>query len=126
MPDQPLGFLIAGGLLFSMVNTAVEEGAYRGVILHALETSLGPGFAALLLQAAAFGALHIEGFHGDGSGLASPASTACSWASFAGVPEACSPRGSLTSSTDRDCRDRYRARAAEHRAAPGGRGAPVS
>jgi hypothetical protein len=45
-----------------MVNAAVEEGAYRGVILHALDRSLGPGFAALLLQALAFGAIHIRGF----------------------------------------------------------------
>lgn len=62
VPDRPLGFLIVGGLLFSMVNAAVEEGAYRGVIFHALETSLGPGLAALSLQAAAFGTLHIAGF----------------------------------------------------------------
>jgi hypothetical protein len=45
-----------------MVNAAVEEGAYRGVILHALDRSLGTGFAALLLQALAFGAIHIRGF----------------------------------------------------------------
>jgi membrane protease YdiL (CAAX protease family) len=32
------------------------------VILHALDRSLGPGFAALLLQALAFGAIHIRGF----------------------------------------------------------------
>jgi len=62
VPDQPLGLLIAGGLIFSMLNAAVEEGAYRGVILHALDRSLGPGFAALLLQALAFGAIHIRGF----------------------------------------------------------------
>jgi len=62
VPDQPLAVLILGGLLFSMVNAAVEEGAYRGVILHALDTSLGPGFKALLLQAVAFGTLHIRGF----------------------------------------------------------------
>jgi CAAX protease family protein len=62
VPDLPLGLLIVGGLIFSMVNAAVEEGAYRGVILHALDTSLGPGFAALLLQAVAFGAIHIRGF----------------------------------------------------------------
>lgn len=62
VPDLPLGLLIVGGLIFSMVNAAVEEGAYRGVILHALDTSLGPGFAALLLQALAFGAVHIGGF----------------------------------------------------------------
>jgi membrane protease YdiL (CAAX protease family) len=62
VPALPLGQLIAGGLIFSMVNAAAEEGAYRGVILHALDRSLGPGFAALLLQALAFGAIHIRGF----------------------------------------------------------------
>jgi uncharacterized protein len=62
VPALPLGLLIAGGLIFSMVNAAVEEGAYRGVMLHALDMSLGPGFAALLLQALAFGAIHIRGF----------------------------------------------------------------
>jgi uncharacterized protein len=62
VPALPLGLLIAGGLIFSMVNAAVEEGVYRGVILHALDSSLGAGFAALLLQALAFGAIHIRGF----------------------------------------------------------------
>jgi CAAX protease family protein len=62
VPDRPLGVLIAGGLIFSMVNAAVEEGAYSGVILHALDRSLGTGFAPLLLQAVAFGAVHIRGF----------------------------------------------------------------
>jgi len=62
VPALPLGLLIAGGLIFSTVNAAVEEGAYRGVFLHALDSSLGPGFAALLLQALAFGAIHIRGF----------------------------------------------------------------
>jgi len=62
VPALPLGLLIVGGLIFSMVNAAVEEGAYRGVILHALDTSLGPGFASLLLQALAFGAVHMGGF----------------------------------------------------------------
>lgn len=62
VPDVPLWLLIGGGVLFSAVNAAVEEGAYRGVILHALDSTLGPGVAALVLQAMAFGALHIEGF----------------------------------------------------------------
>jgi uncharacterized protein len=62
MPALPLGLLIVGGLIFSMFNAAVEEGTYRGVFLHALDRSLGPGFAALLLQALAFGAIHIRGF----------------------------------------------------------------
>jgi hypothetical protein len=62
VPALPLGVLITGGLIFSMVNAAVEEGAYRGVFLHALDSTIGPGFAALLLQALAFGAIHIRGF----------------------------------------------------------------
>ena len=62
VPDMPLGLLIAGGLLFSMVNAAVEEGAYRGVLLHGLDTALGRGWAALVLQAVAFGTLHMQGF----------------------------------------------------------------
>jgi hypothetical protein len=62
VPALPLGLLIAGGLIFAMLNAAVEEAAYRGVFLHALDRSLGPGFAALLLQALAFGAIHIRGF----------------------------------------------------------------
>ena len=62
VPALPLGLLITGGLIFSMVNAAVEEGAYRGVFFHALDSTLGAGFAALLLQALAFGAIHIRGF----------------------------------------------------------------
>jgi hypothetical protein len=50
-----------------MLNAAVEEGAYRGVFLHALDKSLGPGFAALLLQALAFGRFISGGFRAAGS-----------------------------------------------------------
>ncbi|HZD08762.1 MAG TPA: CPBP family intramembrane glutamic endopeptidase [Candidatus Limnocylindrales bacterium] len=73
VPASPLGLLMAGGLIFAVLNAAVEEAAYRGVVLHALDRSLGPGFAALLLQAAAFGAIHIRGFPRGwlGVGLAS-------------------------------------------------------
>jgi len=62
VPAAPLGVLIVGGLLFSMVNAAIEEGAYRGVLLHGLDMALGRGSAALILQAVAFGALHVQGF----------------------------------------------------------------
>jgi membrane protease YdiL (CAAX protease family) len=62
VPALPLGLLVVGGLIFSLANAAVEEAAYRGVFLHALDSSLGSGFAALLLQAFAFGAIHIRGF----------------------------------------------------------------
>jgi hypothetical protein len=64
---------IAGGLIFSMVNAAVEEGAYRGVLMHGLDSALGRGPAALVLQALAFRALHVQGFPRGalGVGLAS-------------------------------------------------------
>jgi hypothetical protein len=61
VPPVPLALLILGGLLFSMFNAAVEEGAYRGVIQDGLESTLGVGTTALCLQAAAFGALHFRG-----------------------------------------------------------------
>jgi membrane protease YdiL (CAAX protease family) len=72
VPALPLGLLIPGGLIWAMLNAALEEAAYRGVFLHALDTSLGPGFPALLLQALAFGAIHLRGFPGGwlGVGLA--------------------------------------------------------
>ena len=81
VPPLPLGLLIAGGLIFAMLNAAVEEATYRGVFLHALDRSLGPGFAALLLQAVAFGAIHIRGFPRGwlGAGLA------CIFGLFMGV-----------------------------------------
>ena len=62
VPAAPVVPLVLGGLLFSMLNATVEEGAYRGVIQHGLETTIGLGMSALVLQAAAFGALHINGF----------------------------------------------------------------
>ncbi len=63
VPALPLGLLIAGGLIFSMVNAAVEEGAYRGVILHALDSSLGPGFALFCCKLSPSGRSILEGFH---------------------------------------------------------------
>ena len=81
VPALPLGLLMAGGLIFAMLNAAVEEAAYRGVFLHALDRSLGPGFAALLLQAAAFGAIHIRGFPRGWLGVG----LACIFGLFMGV-----------------------------------------
>jgi uncharacterized protein len=73
VPKWNIALFIAGGLLFSIVNAAVEEGAYRGVIMGALDKSIGSGIASMLLQAAAFGTLHINGFPRGwiGVGLAS-------------------------------------------------------
>lgn len=62
VPSVPLSVLIVGGVLFSMVNAAVEECAYRGVLLQGLDVALGRGSAALVLQAVAFGTMHVHGF----------------------------------------------------------------
>lgn len=73
VPKWNIALLVLGGLMFSIVNAAVEEGAYRGVIMAALDKSVGSGVAPILLQAAAFGTLHINGFPRGwiGVGLAS-------------------------------------------------------
>jgi membrane protease YdiL (CAAX protease family) len=61
VPDWPPLALALGAIVFSLVNAAVEEAAYRGVVMNALDTVLGPGIAAVVLQAMAFAALHYQG-----------------------------------------------------------------
>ena len=60
VPDWPLWLLVPGAVVFSVVNAALEEAAYRGVVQQSLERALGPGATALILQAAAFAALHYR------------------------------------------------------------------
>jgi hypothetical protein len=61
-PRLPLPLLFAGVVGFSMINAAVEELIYRGVLLAALDAALGVGLLPVVLQAAAFGIAHIAGF----------------------------------------------------------------
>src|SRR5256712_2318719 len=61
VPEQPLWVLGPGAILFSMLNAAIEEAAYRGILLSALDATLGPGVRAVILQALAFGTLHLYG-----------------------------------------------------------------
>ncbi len=70
VPDWPFATLVLGGLLFSMFNAAVEEVAYRGVVMNALDTTIGVGTMSLIGQAVAFGLLHIHGFPRGWSGVA--------------------------------------------------------
>jgi CAAX protease family protein len=64
--------LVAAGVAFAVVNAFVEEVLFRGAILHHLGRVLGNG-PAVLVQALAFGALHLNGYpYGvTGVGLAS-------------------------------------------------------
>lgn len=61
VPAWPLPVLVVAGLAFSMLNAAVEEVAYRGVLTEALDNTTGAK-PALFGQAVAFGLLHIHGF----------------------------------------------------------------
>lgn len=60
IPDWPLWLLVPAAFVFSVVNAAVEEAAYRGVVLGALETARVTAATALVLQAVAFAALHFR------------------------------------------------------------------
>lgn len=62
LPEWNTAFLVIGGVLFSIINAAVEEGTFRGVIMQGLDEAIGPGRWSITLQAAAFGTLHINGF----------------------------------------------------------------
>ncbi len=60
VPDWPLWLLVPGAVAFSLANGMLEEAAYRGVGQHSLEGAVGAGSVALVLQAAAFAALHYQ------------------------------------------------------------------
>lgn len=68
VPDwSPLGLVFAG-LCFAGGNALAEEVLFRGLLQHALAISFG-WLGGLLLQAAAFGLLHIHGFPSGWSGV---------------------------------------------------------
>ncbi len=58
LPRLEGGQLLAFGFALALVNAFAEEVAYRGVLQHALESELGAGTLALVLQGAAFAAPH--------------------------------------------------------------------
>jgi len=72
-PRLPLPLLFAGVVGFSLINAAIEELIYRGVLLGALDATLGVGMLPVVLQAGVFGIVHIAGFPRGlaGVGLAS-------------------------------------------------------
>jgi membrane protease YdiL (CAAX protease family) len=61
IPDWPLWLLVPAALAFSVVNAAVEEAAYRGVLLGALRHAGITPRAAVVLQAIAFAAFAFPG-----------------------------------------------------------------
>jgi membrane protease YdiL (CAAX protease family) len=58
------------GLGFAVLNAAMEEAAFRGIVMQATDSAFGPGVLSLLLQAGLFGALHfLQGFPKGAWGL---------------------------------------------------------
>lgn len=68
-PPAPTYALLLGVVVFAAVNGALEELAYRGVLLDALDAALGAGVAPVVIQALAFGALHVGGFPRGAAGV---------------------------------------------------------
>jgi membrane protease YdiL (CAAX protease family) len=63
LPARPIWLLLLSGMGFALFNAAMEEAAFRGIILEALDSALGPGPTALTIQAALFASAHfVEGF----------------------------------------------------------------
>ena len=52
--------LVAAGAVFSLMNAAVEEAIFRGVLQTALDKVSGP-VVTIAVQAIAFGVLHVVG-----------------------------------------------------------------
>jgi membrane protease YdiL (CAAX protease family) len=56
---------------FAMLNAAMEEFAFRGIVMQALDSAIGVGNLSILLQAISFGLLHyVAGFPNGALGLA--------------------------------------------------------
>ncbi|WP_165821015.1 CPBP family intramembrane glutamic endopeptidase [Nocardioides gansuensis] len=53
--------LVIAGLAFGLLNALVEELLFRGAVLHHLGNALGK-WTAVLVQALAFGMLHLNGY----------------------------------------------------------------
>lgn len=70
IPDWSPSLLLFEGIGFALLNAAMEESIFRGVLMQALDETLGEGTPSVILQAIAFGLLHIKGIPGDWIGVA--------------------------------------------------------
>lgn len=60
VPQFPIWLIALYAIANAMFNAAVEETIWRGVMLEALDSTLGPGVWALLIQAVSFGLAHYR------------------------------------------------------------------
>lgn len=71
MPHMPLWVYPLAGLGFAIGNATLEEFVFRGVVMQALDSAVGPGKASIIVQAWLFGAMHyLQGFPNGVWGLA--------------------------------------------------------
>lgn len=63
IPTLPVWLLPFAGLLFALLNAAMEEVIFRGIIMQALDSALGSGNPTVVIQAVSFSAFHyLAGF----------------------------------------------------------------
>lgn len=67
MQAIPIWLFPIAGIAFAFGNATVEEFTFRGVIMQAIDSAIGPGFVSLFVQAWIFGAMHY--LHGFPNGL---------------------------------------------------------
>jgi membrane protease YdiL (CAAX protease family) len=71
MPRMPVWLFPFAGMAFAVSNAAMEEFAFRGVVMQSLDSAFGPGSVSVLAQGWLFGAMHfLQGFPKGGWGLA--------------------------------------------------------
>jgi membrane protease YdiL (CAAX protease family) len=56
-----VGELMVGGVAVALLNAAVEEAIFRGVLMQALDAAIGATSLSVLIQAICFGAFHLNG-----------------------------------------------------------------
>lgn len=61
--------LFAVGIGIAVLNAAVEESMYRGILMNALDAALGGGMLPIVLQAIAFGSFHFNSTEPGVSGV---------------------------------------------------------
>ncbi len=61
IPNWSPALLILTGLGFALVNAMIEESMYRGILMQVLDSVLGAGNLSIIIQAIAFGLVHIKG-----------------------------------------------------------------
>ncbi|MBM3238089.1 CPBP family intramembrane metalloprotease [Candidatus Poribacteria bacterium] len=70
LPSWNPMLLIPVGLGFALVNAAIEEAVYRGILMQGLDAALGASNIPVILQAISFGLLHLNGVPGGWCGIA--------------------------------------------------------